>query len=158
MIVETIIAGLTVVFISSLMFANAQIKRQRRMEVEDLERERKWEAEDNAPPPEPEPEPTIYPFVEMRVGIPCPKCLVPVKEAVMGEDEYGEEEVVESAQGPQLPRACPYSTCKAAKYPHLHAYCNTCEMDWFMAPADHKEKKDDNRQPHPPGTEQSHQV
>jgi|SRR5579864_1618508 len=148
MIVETIIAGLTAVFVSSLAFAHAQIKHQRRVEVEDLERERKWEEEDNAPPPpppEPEPEPTIDPFVEMRIGTPCPKCLIPAKDAIMDTDDYGDPIEAEPAQGPQLPKACTYSTrCKAGKYPHLHAYCNTCGMSWFMQPADQKEKKDDN--------------
>lgn len=161
MIVEAIVAGLTTVFVSSLLFAHAQVKLQRRREVEDLERERRWDAEDNAPPPpepEPEPEPTIDPFVEMRIGTPCPKCLIPAKEAVMGEDDYGEEVEEEPAQGPQLPVACRWSGCKARKYPHLHATCNTCGMSWYMAPADQKkEKEDDNRQPHPSGTEQPHQ-
>lgn len=157
MIVEVIVAGLTTVFVSSLLFAHAQVKLQRRREVEDLERERRWDAEDNAPPPpppEPEPEPTIDPFVEMRIGTPCPKCLVPAKDAEYEEDVYGNREEVKGAEGPQLPTACRWSSCKAKKYPHLHATCNTCGMSWYMAPADFKkEEKDDNRQPHAPGTQ-----
>src|SRR5271157_1632000 len=123
MILESMIAGITIIFVSSLAFANAQIKRQR-----------KWDEEDSRPTPippppppepEPEPEPIIYPFVELRIGSPCPKCLIPAKDATTKEDEYGDPEEDEPAQGPQLPRACTNRTsCTAKKYPHLHAYCN----------------------------------
>ncbi len=37
MILETIIAGLTTIFVSSLIFANAQIKRQRQWDKEDAQ-------------------------------------------------------------------------------------------------------------------------
>jgi hypothetical protein len=137
MIIESMVAGITIIFVSSLAFANTQIKRQR-----------KWDEEDSRPTPippppppepEPEPEPTIYPFLELRIGTPCPKCLVVAKAATTKEDEYGDQEEDEPAQGPNLPRAClNRRTCAAEKYPHLHAYCNTCGMSWFMAPADCK--------------------
>lgn len=144
MIVETIIAGLTVIFVSSLMFANTQIKRQRQ-----------WDKEDNTPEPEPEPPPKLYPFLHVKIGTPCPKCKREAKNEVR-KTTNGWSYVSESAEGPGLPKACTDTACKAKNLPHLHANCYTCNYHWFMMPADEKEKEDDNRQPHPPGTEQSH--
>lgn len=59
MIVETIIAGLTAIFISSLAFANAQIKRQRQWDKEDSE-----DYED----------PGIRPYLNIAIGTKCPTC------------------------------------------------------------------------------------
>lgn len=166
MIIESIVAGLTTIFVSSLMFAHAQIKSQRRREVEDLERERRWDAEDNAPPPPPKPEPKVYPFIEIQVGTPCPKCKRPAKNQVLKRSN-GYSYVESESEGPAWPQACNNSSCEARHLPHLHARCYTCHYNWFMSPADEskqekpkeekKEEKDDNRQPHPPGTEQPHQ-
>lgn len=144
MIVETIIAGLTVIFVSSLMFANTQIKRQRQ-----------WDKEDNTPEPEPEPPPRIYPFLHVKIGTPCPKCLREAKNEVR-KTTNGWTVVAEAAEGPSIPKACYDDKCKAKGIPHLHANCDTCNYNWFMNPADEKGKEDDNRQPHPPGAEQSH--
>jgi hypothetical protein len=58
MIVETIITGLTVIFVSSLAFANAQIKRQRQ-----------WEKEDAGEELDP-----IRPFLKIAYGVDCPLC------------------------------------------------------------------------------------
>lgn len=139
MIIETMIAGITIIFVSSLAFANAQMKRQREQDIEDS---RPTPIPPPPPPePEPEPEPTIYPFIELRIGSPCPKCLVPARDATTKEDEYGDPEEDEPARGPSLPRACGNRNCAARKYPHLHAYCNTCGMSWYMEPADSKPAK-----------------
>jgi len=137
MIIESMIAGIVVVFVSSLFFASAQAKRQREWDLEDS---RPTPIPD--PPSEPEPEPTIDPFVELRIGTPCPKCLIPAREAVMAEDYYGEMQEIEPARGPQLPRACFNNSCRAKKHPHLHTTCYTCGLSWFMAPADAPKKKD----------------
>lgn len=145
MIVETIIAGLTAIFVSSLVFANAQVKRQRQ-----------WDIEDNTEPPPPPPPPKIYPFLHVKIGTPCPKCMREAKNQVT--KRSGGYLVVESySEGPSLPQACTDKNCKAKDWPHLHAQCYTCHYNWFMAPADEKEKEDDNRQPHPPGTQSAHQ-
>jgi hypothetical protein len=128
MIVETIIAGLTTIFVSSLIFVNAQIKRQR-----------KWELEDNAPEPEPEPLPTIDPFIEVHIDTPCPKCRTKAKNQV-NKKVSGYIYVESQAEGPALPTACCDDKCKAKKLPHLHANCYSCHYHWFMAPADSKKK------------------
>lgn len=146
MIVETIIAGLTAIFVSSLVFANAQVKRQRQ-----------WDKEDNTPPPEPEPPPKLYPFIHVKLGTPCPKCMREAKNEVK-KSSNGWTYVSEAAEGPGLPTACNERECKAKHMPHLHASCHTCNYHWFMKPADEKEEKDDHRQPHPSGTEQPHQA
>lgn len=130
------IAGTTVAFISSLIFNNVQIKRKRQ-----------WELEDSAPkppPPEPEPEPIIYPFLDIRVGTPCPKCLRPTKNAVI--KNYGTYSVVtSSAEGCHIPEACNDNKCKARKKFHLHVRCNTCKGSWFMEPADSKKNKKEEK-------------
>jgi hypothetical protein len=58
MIVETIIAGLTLIFVSSLAFANTQIRRQRQ-----------WEKEDSEEEFDP-----IRPFLRIAIGVGCPLC------------------------------------------------------------------------------------
>lgn len=127
MIVEIMILGTTIAFIGSLLFADKQIKRQRQ-----------WEQEDNAPPPpppEPEPKPIIDEFVDVHEGTPCPKCLVPGKNQVT-KTTQGWTTVVSDAAGPRPHRACNVDKCKARRTPHLHAYCYSCGMNWFMKPAD----------------------
>jgi hypothetical protein len=57
MIVEIMIAGLTVIFVSSLNFANTQIKRQRQWDKED---------EDDFP--------NLRPFLNIAIGTMCPLC------------------------------------------------------------------------------------
>ena len=134
MILEIMIAGTTVAFLGSLLFADRQIKRQRQ-----------WEKEDNAPPPPPpapEPELVIYPFVEVRVGTPCPKCLMPAKDQVT-KTSQGWTQVISNATGPKPPLACSDDKCRARNTPHLHAYCYSCRMNWFMLPADSKEKEEE---------------
>lgn len=168
MIVESIIAGLTTIFVSSLMFAHAQVRHQRRREIEDAERERRWEAEDNAPPPPPpppKPEPKLYPFVEVAVGVPCPKCKRPAKNQVTKRSN-GYTYIESEQEGLALPTACNSSSCEARHLPHLHARCYTCHYNWFMTPADEskqekpkeekKEETNDNRQPHSSGEEPAH--
>lgn len=58
MIIETIVAGLTAIFISSLVFANAQIKRQRQWDKEDDEGDSS----------------SIRPFLGIEIGVNCPLC------------------------------------------------------------------------------------
>lgn len=151
MIIEAMVAGITFVFVSSLVFANTQIKRQRQ-----------WEKEDNAPPPPPPPQPRIYPFLEIKVGTPCPKCKRLAKNQVL-KRSGGYVTLESAAEGPAWPTACDSDTCKAKHLPHLHARCYTCNYYWFMAPADEskqetpkeekKETANDNRQPHTPGAQ-----
>lgn len=59
MIIESIVAGLTVIVVSSLAFANAQIKRQR-----------KWDMEDNFE----DEQSSIKPFLKVVIGANCPVC------------------------------------------------------------------------------------
>src|SRR5271170_1107255 len=125
MILEIMIAGTTVAFISSLIFADRQIKRQR-----------EWDKEDDAPPPKPEPEPIIYPFVNIRQGTRCSKCLVESKNQVAKKNFNGYLIIESEAQGPRQPIACNDIKCKARDLPHLHATCTTCQYRWFMSPAD----------------------
>jgi hypothetical protein len=68
MIIESIIGSITIIFVSTLIFANATIKKVRQWEVEDM-------APDPDPEPEPESEPIIDPFIHIVNGTPCPKCL-----------------------------------------------------------------------------------
>lgn len=126
MIIEALIGGITVCFVSALVFANTMIKRHRAWELED---ERPTPIP--PPPPEPEPEPIIYPFVDLRPDNVCPKCLT--KAVAAYEDDDGDWH---EAVGPNLAKACKNYSCSAKKYPHLHACCNTCGCNWFMEPAD----------------------
>lgn len=58
MIIETIVAGITAIFISSLVFANTQIKRQR-----------EWDKEDDE-----EDIPGLRPYLNVAIGVNCPLC------------------------------------------------------------------------------------
>lgn len=131
MIIESIVLGLTSIVVSSLIFANTQIKRQRQ-----------WDLEDSAPEPEPKPAPVLAPFIGICVGTPCPKCSIPARDALITKDTDWNS-IVEEARGPRLPTSCPEpDTCDAKNTEHLHMYCNTCNSYWFMETAD--SKKDDS--------------
>jgi hypothetical protein len=155
MIIESMIAGITVIFVSSLGFANGQIKRQkkwdtdeairlrqweaneddrlRQWEVDEAKRLRDWEAEDNK---EPEPEPVLDPFLEIKLGVPCPKCLRPAKNEIITKNSKGWSIACNPAEGPRLPTICRNPDCKAKKMMHLHGSCYTCGANWYMETAD----------------------
>lgn len=123
MIVETIIAGLTVMYVCSLAFANHQIKRQRESKFEDSSTKF-----------------TLAPFIKVVIDTPCPKCLTPSKNAVVG-NKFDCNLIVKHAQGLGVPEACFDEKCKANKFCHLHVECYTCKNAWLMAPADSEVKK-----------------
>jgi len=130
MIIESIVLGVSAVFVSSLWLANIITKRQRDEEIEDGK-------------PEPEP-PAIDKFIRIVVGTPCPKCGEPARNEVRKKyPGYQNYSYVESAAaGPAIPKACsPHKGCPADKLPHLHASCYTCNYKWFMRPADYVEKE-----------------
>jgi hypothetical protein len=128
-IVEAIVLGITTVFVSSLVFANTIIKRQRA-----------WDLEDERPEPTPEPEPAIDPYLNILIGTPCPKCSREAKDASQSV-KNGYSYAIE-AEGPTIPRACFDKNCKARKYSHLHMRCHTCKMEWFMHTADAVKKEE----------------
>jgi hypothetical protein len=119
MIVETLIAGTTIIIVSSLVFANSVLKRQRQ-----------WDQEDEAPEePELELAPIIEPFIAAENGISCPKCGVTT--GYRSSRYHGLKDL----------KACFGITCKIDK-PHLHAGCYSCDSEWIMAPADSKKNEE----------------
>ncbi len=116
MIIETIVAGITAVFISSLMFANTQIKRQRQWDKED-------EEEDGNVP-------GLRPFLDIAIGRPCPLC---------GRN-------AEKDNGLRQPKTCPPKEKCEVTLPHLHVECTWCQSKWVMRTKDNpvKEKKTDD--------------
>ena len=47
MILESMIAGITAIFVSSLAFANNQIKKQKQWEIDEANRLRQWEIDED---------------------------------------------------------------------------------------------------------------
>jgi hypothetical protein len=112
MIVETIIAGLTVIFVSSLAFANAQIKRQRQWDKEDSQEE-----DDDAA--------GIRPYLNIAIGTKCPVC----------------GRAAEKGNGLRQPKICdPKEKCEVSPA-HLHVECTWCNAKWLMRPADYRKKE-----------------
>ena len=123
MIIETLIVGASVSFISYLVFLTDHAKRKR-----------EWELEDNKP------EPKIKPFFAVCVGTPCPKCLRPAVNP-----KYSQSGVMISrAEGLLVPTACRTTNCEAAHISHLHVKCDTCLSTIYMYPADNETETDED--------------
>lgn len=109
-----VLASVTVVVVSSLVFADRVMK---------------WEAaEDEAA------EVTILQYQQICLGMACPKC---GDKAV--NPEYSGIVTVKRGRGPRLPEACKEpAKCPARHRSHLHVTCWSCESKWMMATADTK--------------------
>ena len=125
MIIESLIIGFTTIVVSSIIFANSLIKKQRQ-----------WDAEDDTP------DPIIHPFIEIAIGTPCIKCGEKGRNCVKKEFKNGTSIILEAAAGPALAKSCTNTKCPAAikHISHLHVHCNSCQSIWMMRTADYKEE------------------
>jgi hypothetical protein len=127
---EIVLGAITAITMTSLTLSYKWIKIQR-----------KWKIEDSLPPAPPKPPPTppkLDPFLEIKDGTPCPKCLAPAKEAVTVRESGGWVRTVSAQQGPRPPYACNDSSCLAKNMgmEHLHTSCLSCHLVWLMKTAD----------------------
>ena len=129
MIVESIVLGITLIIVSSLVFTNHMVKK-----------ERDWGVEDGRPD---DPIPlgvVIEPWMFVRCrdgsddGTRCIKCNVETANA-SGPDR------VKNHAGMFQPETCQSDKCPAQPVSHLHVKCNSCSSKWMMHTADYKAPK-----------------
>lgn len=107
----TLAMSITTIFISSMLFTSYIFIKQRQWDIEDSE-----------------PEPVIYPFLDIKIGVLCPKC-----KAI----SRNEIPLNMPPTGLSSPMACHlFHNCNVKNIPHLHVFCNSCKMRWLMSPAD----------------------
>lgn len=118
MIIESIVLGITSTIISSLIFADRILKRDRddknKFEEEIAELE---SLQPNSLRP-------LRPFINICDGRACPTC--------------GVDTSLHYKFGLALPTVCSKVDCKYKEFPHLHTECHTCKVNLVMKTRDGK--------------------
>lgn len=121
MIVESVVAGLTIIVVSSLLFSNSLIKKQRQWEKEDEEAEikRQRQAEKHNSKNSEEAF-NLKPFLVIKIGTECPMC------SRAATQDYGLRQ----------PKSCEVADefCTVTMS-HLHVECTWCCSKWLMKTA-----------------------